>query len=452
MIQKEPVDYWLIDPMRRFINNSTTSGIVLFSSALLALIFANSPLAEVYHQIWRHKFSIGYDEFVVSKDLHHWINDGLMAVFFFVIGLELKREIVAGELSNPKKAVLPLAAAIGGMVAPALVYAYFNAGTAAASGWGIPMATDIAFALGVLYLLGDRVPLSLKVFLTVLAIADDLGAVLVIAFVYTSYIDFTSLMAGGIFLSVMIAANIIGVRNTVFYAILGIGGVWLAFLLSGVHATIAAVLAAFTIPVKVKIEAQYFSKQLGNLIVRFNTAEKNNLPTVTDEQHHVLEEIRETTTKALTPLQRLEHRLHPIVAFIIMPIFAFSNAGVSIIGTDMTELVGPVSIGTSLGLIIGKLIGVVGVVYLFTVTKWADLPQGMNMQQIWGVGFLAAIGFTMSLFITDLAFIDPDHIQQAKVGILAASLVSSIAGFLLIRSAGRKKLIPNTSPSNHYNE
>lgn len=435
MANKQPVDIWFIDPMKRFINNSSMSGIVLFSSALLALIIANSPWEEAYHQIWKHKFSIGYDNYVVSKNLHHWINDGLMAVFFFVIGLELKRELIAGELSTPKNAILPIVAAIGGMVVPALIYVLFNNGMSTMSGWGIPMATDIAFALGILYLLGDKVPLSLKVFLTALAIADDLGAVLVIAFVYTSNIDLVNLLIGGLFMAVLLIANRIGVRNTVFYAIIGIGGLWFAFLLSGVHATIAAVLAAFTIPAKVKIEGKDFKAKIDNLIKRFSDAETDDSPMVTQEQYYILEEIKDTTKKALTPLQRLEHRLHPLVSFVIMPIFAFSNAGINLSGIEADDVLSPVTLGVTLGLLIGKFVGITGLVYLLKKLKVVTLPSDLSMRHISAAGFLAAIGFTMSLFITDLAFVDEEYINQAKVGILGASLIASLLGYALIASS-----------------
>ncbi len=432
-IEKKPVDEWIIEPINRFINKSTTSGLVLFFSAFAALIFANSPWSDAYHQIWAHKFSIGYDNFIISKDLHHWINDGLMAVFFFVVGLELKREIVAGELRDPKAAVLPIAAAIGGMVVPAAIYAIFNYSGPTAGGWGIPMATDIAFALGVLYLLGNKVPLSLKIFLTVLAIADDLGAVLVIAFFYTSNIDFTSLIVGGVFLVILLGSNALGVRNPVFYGIMGIGGLWLAFLLSGVHATIAAVLAAFTIPANVKIDEQYFNKRLSLLLEKFKIAKPNNLPTVSEEQFHLLQEIRNTAKYALTPLQRLEHGLHPIVAFIIMPVFAFSNAGVTFTGGVIDQLFSPVSVGVFLGLLLGKLLGVVGTSVVMIKLGWCSLPEGMKGRHMMAAGFLAAIGFTMSLFIAGLAFKDPVYVDQAKLGILAASILAGVIAVLLLR-------------------
>lgn len=439
-VNKEPIDKWIIEPFQNFINKTTTSGIVLFSSALVALILANSPFSKEYLHFWETNFSIGFGEYILTKSLHHWINDGLMAVFFFVVGLELKREIVGGELSQPKNAILPIVAALGGMIFPALIYFMFNSSGEASNGWGIPMATDIAFALGVLYLLGDKVPLPAKIFLTVLAIADDIGAVLVIAFFYTSTIDFNSLLVGAICMSILIFGNIIGVRNTLFYGIIGICGLWLAFLMSGIHATIAAVLAAFTIPVNPKITEKQFLTKLDSLYNRFKKAEPNDNPTVTSEQLHILEEIRGYSKKALTPLQRLEHRMHPLVAFIIMPIFALCNAGVEINSSIFDNGMSRVTLGIMFGLIFGKLIGIIGCTWLFTKLKWASLPDGLNFKHIIGVGFLASIGFTMSLFITELAFTDVQLITEAKFGVLIASFFASIIGFMVMKMASKKEL------------
>lgn len=437
-IRKEPVDLWIIDPIKRFMSNSTTSGIMLFSSALLAMVLANSPWSDGFHHLWEVEFGFSFNGQSISKSLHHWINDGLMAVFFFVVGLELKREIIAGELSEPRKAMLPIVAALGGMLFPALIYVAFNYGSDTISGWGIPMATDIAFALGVLYLLGDRVPVSLKVFLTALAITDDLGAVLVIAFFYTSEIDFYSLLTGGGFLLVLITANLLGVRNVLFYGIIGIGGLWLAFLLSGVHATIAAVLAAFTIPANVKVNERSYTSKISQLLIQFDKARPNNRPTVTNEQLHLLEKIRVVSKHALTPLQRLEHTMHPLVAFIIMPIFALSNAGVAITSGFFNDLLSPVALGTAFGLLVGKVVGVAGVVMLFLKMGWATMPEGMSKKHLIGTGFLAAIGFTMSLFIAGLAFNDPAFANQAKIGILVTSVFASFVGFFLIRNASQE--------------
>jgi NhaA family Na+:H+ antiporter len=318
------------------------------------------------------------------------------------------------------------------MIFPALIYLLFNSTGEAQNGWGIPMATDIAFALGVLFLLGDKVPTSLKLFLTVLAIADDLGAVLVIAFFYTSDISFTSLIIGTAFLLLLIISNLVGVRNSIYYGILGIGGLWMAFLLSGVHATIAGVLAAFTIPANVKIDEIGFSEKMKMYLEKFKKADPNGVPTVTPDQLHILEDMRTLSKQAMTPLQRLEHGLHPVVTFIIMPIFALANAGVTLSTETATTTSSYVAIGVIFGLLIGKFIGIVGVTSLFLKLKLASLPEGMNFKHLIGVGLLASIGFTMSLFVSNLAFDNKELIQQAKIGILIASLIGGTIGFIFL--------------------
>lgn len=430
---------WIADPMKRFVTNSSTSGILLILAALVAIIISNTQYAEGFHHMWETKLAFSFGGFSLSKDIHHWINDGLMAIFFFVVGLELKREIIAGELSTPRKAIMPIAAAIGGMIFPALIYLAFNHPLSiTGNGWGIPMATDIAFALGILYLLGDKVPISLKIFLTALAIADDLGAVLVIAFFYTSDINLSSLVTGAMFLAVMIVGNLIGVRSTGFYGLLGIGGLWLAFLMSGVHPTIAAVLTAFTIPASVVVPESIFHRKMSSLLEKFNKATPNDKSTITLEQQKILHKIEHLTTEASTPLQRLEHSLHPLVAFIVIPLFALANAGVTIDLNNLSNLTSSITLGVSLGLFVGKFIGVTGVVYLITKLKLSDLPDGTNWKHIIGAGFLAAIGFTMSLFISELAFTDKNMVEQAKIGIILTSTIAGIIGYSIIRKAGTK--------------
>lgn len=433
--KKEIVDIYISDPIQKFINNSSASGIVLFISALLALIIANTPLAGWYHDLWHMRFKIGFDDFMIDKDLHHWINDGLMAIFFFVVGLELKREIIAGELSNPKNAILPLCGAIGGMLVPATIYLLLNGSGEASNGWGIPMATDIAFALGILYLLGKSVPPSLKIFLTALAIADDIGAVLVIAFFYTSNIDFTSLLTGAVFLAMLITANLIGVRNTLFYAIVGIVGLWTAFLMSGVHATIAAVIAAFTIPSTAKIPENSVTNSVQKLLNKFNALDPNGEPTLTEDQLHVLSKMSSVSQQAQPPLQKLEHGMHPLVSFIVMPIFAFTNAGVTLEGNFVDLLFSPVTLGVILGLLVGKIVGVFGVTFTLIKLKIAKLPEGMNYFHLLGAAILAGIGFTMSLFISGLAFTNPDYDMEAKIGILIATLIAGLSGYITIKKA-----------------
>lgn len=431
----DPIDKYLLIPISRFVSNSTTSGILLFVSAVVALILANSPFKDAYHHFWEHTFTIGFSEFIVSKSLHHWINDGLMSIFFFVIGLELKREIMAGELSKPKDAILPVFAGLGGMVIPALLYLTLNLSGETSSGWGIPMATDIAFALGILYMLGDKVPVSLKVFLTALAIADDIGAVMVIAFFYTSDISTMSLLIGGGFLSILILANVLGVRNTLFYGVIGIGGLWMAFLLSGIHATIAGVIAALTIPANVKIQDKQFIKKMNTLTNDFESSTPNNVSLVTHGQLHILDRIRFYSKAAMTPLQRLEHAMHPLVAFVVIPIFALANAGITFSSSFIENLGSNISLGVIFGLTLGKFIGIVSISKILVKLKLAVLPEGVNWRQIYGVAILAGVGFTMSLFITDLAFVNPEYIIQAKIGVFAASILCGIGGYLTLRKA-----------------
>lgn len=436
-VKKAPIER-VTRPIQKFIQNEKAGGIVLGISVILALIIANSPLAEAYHHILGYQIGFQVEgQSYLSYNLRHWIDDGLMAIFFFVVGLELKREIVGGELANPRKAMLPIAAALGGMIVPAIIYLIFNPAGEVHSGWGIPMATDIAFALGVLYLLGDRIPLALKVFLTALAIVDDLGAVLVIAFFYTSDISLMNLFLGLAFLLIMFIGNKLGIRSILFYAIVGIGGVWTAFLLSGVHATIAAVLAAFMMPADVKLREHVYASKVEQLLKRFKGIDPNNaIPTLTNDQLHVLDEIKKSTDSAIPPLQKLEHSMHPFVSFVILPIFALANAGVSFMDIDPSELFSTnVALGVTLGLLLGKVLGIVGFTLLAVNLKIAPLPQGMNLRNLLGLGFVGAIGFTMSLFITSLAFSHEVYQTQAKVGIFAASLLGGFIGFFILRKS-----------------
>lgn len=439
MMKFEKIDT-LLKPFNRFIHSESTAGIFLLICSVVALILANSPWSEAYHHLWEYEFSIGFAGHVVSNSLHHWISDGLMAMFFFVVGLELKREIMGGELSSPKNAILPLAAAVGGMVVPALIYAFFNYGKPSISGWGIPMATDIAFALGVLSLLGNRVPLSVKIFLTALAIADDLGAVLVIALFYTSEISTINLTTGAVFMIVLLTANYLGVRSTLFYGIVGIGGLWLAFLMSGVHATVAGVLAALTIPARTKIDEVGFVRRLRLYVSEFERIPPNDVSLLEPEQLHLVEKIKSLTKAAGTPLQQLEHALHPVVLFVVMPVFALANAGISFEGVSLQGAVTSASMGVFFGLLAGKFIGVVGTSWLFVKMGWARLPGDMTFKNICGLGLLAGIGFTMSLFITNLALEAPMVALEAKIGILTASLLAGIAGFIVLN-----KTLPKNS-------
>ena len=432
----KPIDK-IIQPFQKFIQQEKSGGIVLGISVIIALIFANSAWSSYYFEVLDYKFGFIFNsQTYFNYSILHWINDGLMAIFFFVVGLELKREIVGGELSQPRKALLPIGAAIGGMLVPALIYILFNPTGETGHGWGIPMATDIAFALGVLYLLGNKVPLSLKIFLTALAIVDDLGAVLVIAFFYTSEISILSLSCGFGLALVMFIGNKMGVKNVSFYAILGIFGVWICFLLSGVHATIAAVLAAFMIPADMKIKENYFIQKTKSYLDQFRKIDpNNNIPTLTNEQLHLLEEIKINTNRAIPLLQRLEHAMHPFVSFLVIPVFALANAGVAL-DIDMDTLFSTnIALGVGLGLLLGKVIGIFGFTYLLVKLKIASFPEGMNKRNLLGLGFLGSIGFTMSLFITSLAFSHPEYMTQAKIGIFVASLLGGVIGYCILNRA-----------------
>src|SRR5918992_6273518 len=436
----EKIDRFL-QPLNHFIEHESTAGLLLFVSALIALVWANSPFSATYFHLWEHEFAVRLAGYTVANSLHHWINDGLMAMFFFVVGLELKRELMAGELSAPHQALLPLAAAVGGMLVPTLIFVALNPGQPNVKGWGIPMATDIAFVLGILSLLGKRVPVSLKIFLTALAIVDDLGAILVIAVFYTSDISVVNLGAGGAFLALLLLANALGIRNPVFYGLVGIGGLWFAFLLSGVHATIAGVLAALTIPARPKIDERGFTQRLKHYLHAFEHIEPNDVTLLEPAQMHVLDQITRLTRAAGTPLQRLEHALYPLVSFVVMPVFALANAGISFTTLSADALLHPVSVGIFLGLVLGKCGGVLGACWIVTRLGWASFPGDMQWKHLFGLSVLAGMGFTMSLFITTLAYESEDLITYAKMGILAASLLTGIVGYLLL-----KKFLPLAQP------
>ncbi|WP_209329006.1 Na+/H+ antiporter NhaA [Lunatimonas salinarum] len=428
-----------LSPLVQFIQKSTFSSFLLFFSALLALILANSPANESIQWLLSQRIGFTLGEFSVYKSLLLWINDGLMSIFFFVVGLELKREIIAGELSNPRNVLLPIVAAIGGMVFPALIYVAINSSgnPAAMNGWGIPMATDIAFALGVLYLLGPKVPIQLKVFLTALAIIDDLGAVLIVAFFYTSEISLIDLSYGASVFALMIGLNLVGVRSVLVYAVLGIGGVWLATLLSGVHATVAAVLVASIIPADRRVDKARYLKAISELTEKFKIASraKNDKYLLTSDEENIIGEIKRLSKASISPLQRLERSMHGLVVFVVMPIFALANAGVAIENDWLEMISSQVALGVGIGLVVGKLLGVFGLSMLGIKLGWFKKPKGINTSMMLGISLLAAIGFTMSLFINSLAFEDPMMIGQAKMGILMASLLSGFAGYLILKGA-----------------
>ena len=426
-------------PIKLFMGREKSGGIVLILSVTLAMILANSNIAESYFHFFEQEVGfIVNGEPYLNYSLHHWINDGLMAMFFFVVGLELKREFIGGELADIRNTILPIGAAIGGMIVPALIFLSLNIGTPQTMGWGIPMATDIAFALGVVYLLGDKVPVSAKVFLTTLAIVDDLGAVLVIAFFYTSELSIASLLFGLCFLAVMFIGNRLGIKSLFFYAVLGIGGVWVTFLLSGIHATIAAVLAAFMIPADAKINESVYLKRMKKLTRRFEKEEPNEVRTLEEGQVDVLTHIQHDTTIAIPLLQQLEHKMSPIVTFLIMPIFAIANAGISFTDLSLSDIFSThVAVGVTLGLLLGKPIGIIGATFLMVKMRWATLPSAITRRTLLGLGMLASIGFTMSMFISTLAFTDELLMTQAKLGIFLASILGGIGGYVLLNKKSK---------------
>ena len=425
----------IVRPFQDFAQKASSGGILLIAATVVALVWANSPWGESYAALWQTKLTVGVGDFSISKDLTHWINDGLMAVFFLVVGLEIKREVLVGELSSARGAALPVVAAVGGAVVPALIYVALNAGTEGAAGWGIPMATDIAFALGVLALLGTRAPVALKVFLTALAIVDDIVAVLVIALFYTSEISWGALGVGGLFLAALVVANLIGVGRTLVYALLGIG-LWLAFLLSGVHATVAGVLLALTVPASSFINPGAFLERSRYVLDRFEQAgEKGENVLSNEDRQAALHALNHATYKLEPPLHELEHTLHPWVVFAIMPLFALANAGVPLGGGLVEAMTSPVSLGIVLGLVLGKQIGVTLFAWLAVKSGASELPAGVGWRHVYGAGWLAGIGFTMSLFISDLAFSEGSLIRDAKLGILVASMVSGLVGWTILRGA-----------------
>ncbi|MBA3534458.1 MAG: Na+/H+ antiporter NhaA [Ardenticatenales bacterium] len=423
----------VLAPMQEFIHRSASGGIVLIGATLIALLLANSPLAESYDEFLHSYITISAGPYQLKLSLHHWINDALMAIFFFVVGLEIKREVSVGELANPRAAALPIVAALGGVAVPALIYLAFNAGGIGAKGWGIPMATDIAFALGCLALLGDRVPFSLKIFLTAVAIVDDLIAVLVIAFFYTADLNFAALAIGFLVLGLLFIANRLGVRAILFYAVLGMV-VWLAFLTSGVHATIAGVLLALTIPARHTIDDKTFLRRARRLLDEFEQGESAPSPMLTNEkQQSAVIALEEACEQVQAPLQKLEHDLHVWVSFLIMPIFALANAGVPLSFASLGGETLPVTLGIVAGLVLGKPIGLVGASWLAIRSGMTSLPAGANWYQMVGTGVLAGIGFTMSLFIASLGFgADPLLLETAKLAILVASLVAGFAGYAML--------------------
>ena len=414
----------LLTPVQEFIRTESASGIVLIGAAVLAFVWANSPWAASYFALLDLRIGLGVGAWGLEKPVLLWVNDLLMAMFFFVIGLEIKREVMVGELAGWRRASLPAAGALGGMLVPALIYVAFNLGEATIRGWGVPMATDIAFALGMLALLGDRVPLGLKVFLLALAIVDDLGAVLVIALFYAENVNGGSLVISLVVWGAALAYGRVSGKKPLVFALLGLV-MWYFMLKSGIHATIAGVLMAMAVPLRHKLAVAELQQELRSLASRGGDFEQVEV---------VVEQLEEVLDKAHSPLHSMEHALAPYVAFAIMPVFAFFNAGVTI-GASAADVFSAVSLGIFAGLLLGKPIGVVGFVFIAVRSGLCRLPAGAAWPGMIGVGLLAGIGFTMSLFIANLAFANRATLDQAKIGVLAASVVAALAGLAFLRRA-----------------
>ena len=418
---------------QEFFRIETAGGAVLVACAIAALAAANSAWATAYHDLWKTTISIGAGGHDLTLTLHQWINDGLMAVFFLLVGLEVKREALVGELASPRQAALPIAAAIGGMIVPAVIFVLASGGGAAARGWAIAMATDIAFALGILAMVAPRAPNGLKVFLAAVAIVDDIGAVLVIALFYTSDISWHAVEMAGVCLVVLIAMNRLGVRQLTPYLAVGVV-LWFFVHESGVHATVAGILVALAIPVRTRINTAEYSARTHDLLADFDRAETGDLSVLTSKgQQEAIFALERASEQATAPLLRLEHGLHGLSAFVVMPLFAFSNAGVTLSGLSVDRL----TLAVFAGLAIGKPLGIMAGALMTVRSRLAGLPQGVTWTALHGCAWLGGIGFTMSLFIATLAFEGTPLLDSAKVGILGASVLAGIVGAVVVRSGLR---------------
>lgn len=427
----------ILNPINQFIKLETSSSIILFGATIAALILANSPLSEQYSDFWENYISINIPGLELSKPIYKWINDGLMAIFFFLIGLEIKREIVTGELSHIKKASLPIFAAIGGMISPAILFTILNKGNAGSEGWGIPIAADIAFSLGILMLLGKRVPQGLKIFLMAFAIIDDLGAVLIIAFFYSSNLIWANIFIGLGIVAILLLLSKFNYYSKYIFFICGII-VWILFLKSGIHATIAGVLMATTIPLRRKTDTQSFierGKEMANIIVDEST-KQNDETVLSEKQLHAIDNIKGLTKETTSPLQLLEHNLHGWVSYIIMPVFAFANAGVAFSFGEDTNIA--LLLNIAISMIVGNITGIFTFSWIAIKLKLADLPENVNFKHLIGTSCLGGLGFTMALFINNLAYADISLINSAKMGILIGSVIAGTLGYLIISMTTKK--------------
>jgi len=417
---------------QRFFRTETISGFVLLLFGIAALMVANSPFAKVYEHLWQTPITVGTVDHSLSLTLHQWINDGLMAVFFLLVGLEIKRELLVGELASVKRAALPIACAIGGMIVPAAIYWSFNTSGFAARGWAVPIATDIAFALGALALIAPKAPIGARIFLTALAIVDDIGAVLIIAIFYSQTIGWGALGCAALMLVVLIGFNTMGVRQLWPYLLVGLV-LWYFVHESGVNATVAGVALAFAIPTQTRINAADFSREGRSLLDRFDNTETGDLVVLTSKgQQETLFALEHASEGVTAPILRLEHALHNFSAFVVMPLFAFANAGVRIRGPlDHLEI----ALGALLGLIVGKPLGITAAALGAVKFGIAQLPGGVRWASLLGYACLAGIGFTMSLFIAMLAFDQTARLNAAKLGVLTGSVLAGIAGAIVLKIA-----------------
>lgn len=421
----------ILSPFQKFIKIEGISGILLLTTTLIALIWANSPFSESYTSLWQYKIGFTSPHLELYKPLILWINDALMAVFFFLIGLEIKREILIGELNSMKKMAFPLFGALGGMLVPVLFFFVLNENPATSKGWGIPMATDIAFSLAVLNALGNRVPLSLKIFLTAFAIVDDMGAVLVIALFYSGSLQLTYILSALVLLAILYLLSYRGFYSKYVTFIIG-AIVWVLFLKSGIHPTIAGILMAFAVPVRQKINTPEFIESLEQITNNIKKATISPKPVLSKEQIAEIDNLDNWTNDYQSPLQHLEHKLHDWVAYFIIPIFALANAGVLIDANANldTALIRNIV----LCLVLGNSIGITTIILIAKKLKIIDVPSDINNQHIVGVSFLAGIGFTMAIFIASLAFSStPEFVDSAKIGILIGSFLSAVLGYLVLR-------------------
>ncbi|ADD66943.1 Na+/H+ antiporter NhaA [Denitrovibrio acetiphilus DSM 12809] len=424
-----------IDPTTQFFKNQSSSSIIMLFSMAAAIILANSPYAGWYHNLWKTELGFALGEFTLYKSAHHWINDGLMGLFFLVIGLEIKREVLIGDLSSVRQALLPFIAAVGGAVVPALIYFALNRNGGNPDGWGVPMATDIAFAIGIMALLGSRVPVQIKIFITSLAVVDDMIAVIVIAVFYTSGLNIVYLAYAAGIIILLFIMNIGRVRSIMAYLIVGTM-LWYFFLKSGIHATVAGVILALFIPSEPKIPFNVFNRSMR--IFQAELANCQNIPKSeipTKCQKHTLNKIIHACLSVYNPMSRLEYNLHGFSAFIIMPLFAFANTGVTIDSSALGSILSPVGLGIIFGLLIGKPVGIISFVKLGEHFKLISLPKEITRLHLLGAALLAGIGLTMSIFIASMAF-DSADMNGAKISILSASVIAGIAGYFILRKAG----------------